>query len=447
MERFDFVVLGGGTAGLVAATTVSAHAKRVALIDPWPIGGLCSLRGCNPKKIFVRAAAALQEAREARAVGVSVGDISVDWNKVVDRKEGFTNPVTRRAERALAEAGVTHIVARPRFAGEDRLNADGRTIAFDGALIATGSRPRELHFPGAAHVVTSDQLLELRHIPKTLAIIGGGVVAFEFAHVFCRIGCEVHLLVRGRRMLGEYDQDVVRRLVDHSAALNIHIHEATEVERIETQPSGLRLRLSTGKRLDADVVLNAAGRPANVQDLNLDAAQVMANERGVAVSPELRAPDNPRIFVAGDAHGKKQLTPVAAYEARVAVHNYLKADRKAAVLDGVPSVVFTLPPLAGVGMTEDEARAQGHTLEVLQDDLSAWTVPSIEHAGPVHAKVVIDKTDDRILGVFLFGARAEEMIHIAAAAVRFKLKRQDLVDMLYAYPTFSGMIKEVLRVT
>ncbi len=447
MERFDFVVLGGGTAGLVAATSLSAQARRVALVDPWPIGGLCSLRGCNPKKIFVRSAAALQEARDASAVGVSVGNVSVDLNKVVDRKEDFTNPVTRHAERALSEAGVTHIVGRPHFVGEDRVDVDGRTIAFDGALIATGSKPRELRFRGAEHVMTSDQILELRHIPAALAIIGGGVVAFEFAHVFCRMGSEVHLMVRGQLMLGEYDRDVVRRLVDHSAGLNIHIHQATEVEHVETRASRLRLHLSTGERLDADVVLNAAGRPSNVQDLNLDAAHVTADERGVAVSADLRAPDNPRIFAAGDAHGNKQLTPVAAYEARVAVHNYLNDDRKVAALDGVPSVVFTLPPLAGVGMTEDEARSQGRSLEVLQDDLSSWTVPSIEHAGPVHAKIVIDKTDDRILGAFLFGARAEEMIHIVAAAVRFKLKRHDLVDMLYAYPTFSGMLKEVLRVT
>src|SRR5687767_6352085 len=154
MDHYDFIALGGGNAGLTAAKRVKAAGRKVALIDPTPVGGLCPLRGCNPKKVLVRATEVLQLVRDAGEHGITTGKVSIDWNAVIDRKHRFTDPVTAAAEDGLRDAGVDYIKAAPRFTAPDRLEVDGRALAFDGVVVATGSAPRRLAFPGADRVAT-----------------------------------------------------------------------------------------------------------------------------------------------------------------------------------------------------------------------------------------------------------------------------------------------------
>jgi glutathione reductase (NADPH) len=440
MEHFDFIALGGGNAGLAASKQIRTAGRKVALIDPTPIGGLCSLKGCNPKKVVVRATEVVQGIKDAAEHGVRTGPISIDWNAVIDRKHRFTDPVTARTEHGLQDAGIAYIKAPPRFVAPDRLEVDGRTLSFEGALIATGSAPRRLSVPGAEHVATTDAILELRQVPNTLAIIGAGVVAFEFGQVFARLGSAVHLLMHGQRALPRFDQEIVAKLVEHSRSLGIVFHQGVEVQRIETQEARFALFLNTGETLTADFILNAAGRPPNIMDLDLEAAGVDYRPQGVAVNEYLRNTRNSRIFAAGDARGEKQLSPVASYEGALVAANFLHGDRTKVDLASVPSAVYTVPPLAMVGMSEDEARQRGLAIEVTHEDMSDWTVVNIAHIKPAHGKVISDKTTGRILGACLYSHAAEDNIQIFAMAMRFGITRAQLAEMVYAYPTFAGTL-------
>ena len=440
MDHFDFIALGGGNAGLTASKKVRAASKRVALIDPTPIGGLCSLNGCNPKKVLVRATEVLQEVRDAHQHGIHTGELAIDWSAVIDRKHRFTDSVTAGTERGLAAAGVEYIKASPRFIAPDRLEVDGRTLTFDGVLIATGSTPRRLGFPGAEHVAITDDILDLRRIPRSLAIIGAGVVAFEFSQIFARLGSAVHVLMHGDKTLANFDQEMVAELVQHSRSLGMVFHPSVEVQRIERRGDDHVIALNNGATLEADFVLNAAGRPANILDLNLDAAEVEYGPRGVAVNDYLRNPRNPRVFAAGDARGQKQLSPVASHEGAIVATNYLHGDRKRIELSAVPSAVYTVPPFAAVGLSEAAARAQGFDIEVVREDMSDWIVVDIAGSKPAHATLVSDKGSGRILGATLYGHGADDNIHLFAMAMRFGITSAQLGEMVYAYPTFAGTL-------
>lgn len=438
MEHYDFIAIGGGNAGLAAAHAVKAAGKQVALVDPTPIGGLCALRGCNPKKVLVRAVEVLHLLRDAGTHGISTGEAGIDWSAVIDRKHRFIDPVTGNTEKSLHDAGVDYIRAPLRLVSPDTLRVASATLSFDHALIATGSAPRRLAFPGADYVSTSDDILQLRSIPHRLAIIGSGVVAFEFANIFARLGSDVHMLMRGGQALKRSDTDLVAHLIGHLQKLGLTLHKNVEVTAVEHSADHYAVQLNDGRSLAADFILNAAGRPPQLGELGLDAAHVDYSEAGVTVDPYLRSVSNPKVFAAGDAHGRMELSPVATYEGRVAAQNVLAGDSRRVEYDAIPSVVFTVPPLAAVGMTEDDARSQGFDIEVVTEDMSEWTVFRIAGERPAYGKVVFDAHPGRVLGAHLFGPGADENIHIFAMAMRYGVSRNQLSEMIYAYPSFGS---------
>ncbi len=198
------VVIGGGNTGLAVANRVSRAGRHVALVDKGPVGGLCSLAGCNPKKVFVRASEVLDEVRRASEHGIDVAGITVDWERVWRRKHSFTDPVPESTERGLAEKGVERIRGVARFASPDTMVAAGEEVRAEAFVIATGSTPRRFSFPGAELTKTTDDILELRRPPERMVIIGAGVVAFEFSHVFARLGTKVTILMHSRRALAGF---------------------------------------------------------------------------------------------------------------------------------------------------------------------------------------------------------------------------------------------------
>src|SRR5215216_1811515 len=221
MRSYDFLAIGGGNAGLTAASTAAAAGHRTALVDRGPIGGLCSLNGCNPKKVLVRSTELLDEIRHASRFGIEVAAPRIDWSRVIERKESFTKPVTPAAEASLKEQGIDLIQGSPRFVSRNALEVNGERIEVGSVVIATGSVPRTLSFEGAELAKTSDDILALRKIPDDLVIIGGGVVAMEFGQVFARLGARVKIVTPGRQVLSGEDEDMVAALMEFSASLGI----------------------------------------------------------------------------------------------------------------------------------------------------------------------------------------------------------------------------------
>jgi glutathione reductase (NADPH) len=308
----DFVAIGGGNTGLSAAYRVAAAGKSVALVDSGPVGGLCSLAGCNPKKVFVRATEVLDEIRRAGEHGIRTGDVAIDWSQVWKRKRSFTDPVSSHTEEALRKRGIELVRGEARFLAPDAIGAGDRVLRADGFVIATGSRPRRLEFPGAELVETTDDVLELREPPRRMAILGAGVVAFEFGQVFARLGSKVTILMRRGRALAGFDDDFVEPAVEFTKQLGVDFLTESQVQSVSRTNGGLRVDIAVRgetRSIDTDFVLNAAGRVANVESLGLARAGVELNGNGVAVDAYLRSPANRRIFAGGDAHGERQLDP------------------------------------------------------------------------------------------------------------------------------------------
>jgi glutathione reductase (NADPH) len=443
MERYDFVAIGGGNTGLTAAYRIAAAGRRVALVDKGPVGGLCSLAGCNPKKVLVRATEVLDEVRRAGEHGIEVEVKRVDWSRVIDRKKSFTDPVPAETEESLSKKGVELIRGKARFVSPDAIEVDGRQLEAEGFVIATGSTPRLLRFPGAEATRISDDILDLREVPRDLVILGAGVVAFEFGQVFARVGSQVSMLMPADRALRGADQDLVAAVVEHSKRLGIEFVAHARVHGVSERGSRFAVEAEvSGQRrtFDADFVLNATGRVAALESLNLPAAGVAEDAKGVAVDDYLRSPGNRRVFAGGDAHGKRQLSPLASYEGRVVARNFLEGDVERASYEAIPQAVHTVPPLAWVGRTEEEARETGYRIAVVSHDMEKWKVFAIAGERPARAKVVLEEGTRRILGAHLLGACAGELIHVFAMAMRFGLTPADLDKMVWTYPTFSATL-------
>ena len=444
MRSYDFLAIGGGNAGLTAASMVAATGRRTALVDRGAIGGLCSLNGCNPKKVLVRSTELLDEIRHAAKFGIEVAEPRIDWPRVIDRKESFTNSVTPAAEASLKGQGVDLIQGSPRFVSRNALEVNGERIEAGSVIIATGSTPRPLGFEGAELVKTSDDILALRKVPDDLVIIGAGVVAMEFGQVFARLGARVKILTPGKQALSGEDEEMVAALIEFSAGLGIEFVFQSKVKALRKQGEDLTLEFhADGKAqtIRADFVLNAAGRVASISDLALDKAGVETDRRGVVVNEYLRSPSNPDIFAAGDAHGRLQLSPIASYEGRVAAKNFIEGDTERVNYDAIPRAVYTVPPLASVGLTEAEARQRGLDVKVVSSNMEGWKVYAIIQGGEVaRAKIIIENGSGRIVGAHLYGGAAGENINLFGLAMRFNIKADDLKQMVYAYPTLGSAL-------
>lgn len=447
MRQYDFVAIGGGSAGLTAAARAAAAGLKTALVDRAAIGGLCSLNGCNPKKVLVRSTELLEEIRRAAIFGLTTGPVEINWSKVIDRKESFASGVTASAEQSLKEQGIDLVTGDPKFLGKNSMTVNGTEIEIGSAVIATGSTPRSLDFPGAQLAKISDDILALRRPPETLVIIGAGVVAFEFAQVFARLGSKVVILARGNRALARHDEEMVQFLIEYSGGLGVTVlTESTVRSLIATGHRQLRVEYEhegAGCVITADFVLNAAGRVPAIRDLCLEVSGIEWDDRGVTVSDFLRS-TNASVFAAGDAHGRLQLSPIASYEGRVVARNLLEGDVERVDYSSIPQALYTVPPLASVGLTEAEARKRGLKIHVHRNDMSQWlTFAIIEGKTLARSKVILDP-DGRVLGAHLLCPQAGDLIHIFALAMKFGIPASDLKSMVYAYPTLSSALPHML---
>lgn len=448
MRRYDFIAIGGGNAGLTAASQVAHAGRRTALVDRGPIGGLCSLNGCNPKKVLVRSTEVLDEIRRAAELGIELNEPQVDWSRVIDRKERFTSGVTAFAEGSLRQQGIDLLQGAHHFIAKNALEVNGEHLKASAVLIATGSTPRPLKFAGAELLKTSDDLLALRVVPPRLAIIGAGAVAFELGHVFARLGSHVTLFAPGTQVLRRHEADLVATLIEFSAArLGIELIVEVTIQAVSRQGEGLTVEIESQGRartVQADLVLNAAGRIPSLNGLALDQAEVKTDAGGVVVDEFLRSPSNRQVFAAGDAHGRLPLSPVASYEGRIVARNFLEGDKERVSYEAIPQVLFTIPPLASVGLTEAQARERGLGVSVITRDMADWTVYAIAGEPVARAKVMIESGSSRILGAHLLGGGAAENIHLFAMAIRFGIPADDLKGMVFGYPTFASALPYTL---
>ena len=443
--ELDLIVLGSGSAGQSVAYPCRAAGWSVVVIDSRPLGGTCAQRGCDPKKVLVGVSELSDWAARMQGRGLSAPPPSMVWGDMIAFERSFVDGVPKATEDGFQEAGIRAIQGRAHFVGPTSVAVGDDTLVGRHVVIAAGAQHAPLGIPGEEHLTTSTDFLRLASLPRRVAFVGGGYIAFEFAHVAARAGAEVHVLHRGARPLEGFDADLVGQLVDATRDLGVVVELRTTVTAIERRGDELVVQVRAGdevRELAADLVVHAAGRVPEIDDLDLDAAGVQRVQHGVAVNQHLQSVSNPAVYAAGDAaaSGGLPLTPVAGMQGGIVATNLLEGNTRSPNYEGIPSVVFTTPPLARVGLDEAGARERGLRFTVRHEDTSSWYSSRrvmLSHTG---SKVLIEDGTERILGAHLVGLHAEEVINIFGLAIRFGLTASNLRDMVYAYPTSGSDI-------
>jgi glutathione reductase (NADPH) len=446
-RRFDLVVVGTGVTSAVASRCREAG-WTVAVVDSRPFGGTCALRGCVPKKILVGAAEAVSGARDMAAIGVPADGLTIDWPALMRFKRSLVDPTPQRTEQAWAKIGVEQFHGRARFVDATTLAIGETRLIGRRVLIAAGAMPAPLKFPGAERLTTSEDFLNLDRMPARIVFVGGGYISFEFAHVAARAGADVTILHRGTTPLEGFDPDLVELLVWRTRSLGIRIELNTEVLGLERDHGAVVVRArqqGIERRFDGDMAVHGAGRVPDLDDLALDTAGVKREKRGVVVNEHLQSVSNAAVYAGGDAAASgPPLTPKADHDAAVLVSNLLEGNRRAVNYEGIASAVFTIPPLASAGLTENAARAARLTFRTSWHDTSGWFNTRRVGETASGSKILVEEGTGRILGAHLLGPNAAEVINLFAIAIRLRIPADELKQVIFAYPTSGSDIRFML---
>jgi glutathione reductase (NADPH) len=450
MEKdFDLIVIGTGSAGTTVAQRCRRAGWSVAIVDCLPFGGTCALRGWDPKKVLVGVARLVDWSERMHERGVVTQSLRIDWAELMRFKRTFTDSVPEERERAYTQSGIVTFHGQARFIdrsrvaiGEDDLN--GKHI-----VIASGAKPAPLHIGGEHHLAASTDFLELESLPKRLIFLGGGLISFEFAHISARASAQTQILERGARVLAQFDSDLVEHLVLATQERGIDVHCETTVTAIEKSASGFIVRATRGEKpleLHADLVVHGGGHVADVDDLQLAAGGIARVDAGIEVNEYLQSTSNPAVYAAGDcaAGGGAPLTPVAGLEGELVAENLLGGNKRTADFSGLASMVYALPPLAMVGLTEETARAQGRKVRVQYGDTFGWYSSRRIGAKRTAYKLIFDEDRDEIAGAHILGFDAEELVNICSLAICANVKASSLYDVLFAYPTGASELEYML---
>jgi len=445
-QKFDVVILGAGSAGFGASAVLAEAGKSIAFVEDRDFGGTCPNRGCTPKKVLVAAAHALHEIEIAGAHGITVGKPKLDWPTLIDREKDMIGFIPGAME-GLAKTRGAVFRGSAKFVSPNSVDVNGDVLEGRYIIIATGSRPRPLSIPGAEHLITSDEVLSERSLPGSVIFVGGGVIALEFAHVYARAGAEVTILEALPNLLPRSDRDAVDQIRTETERLGVTIRTGVNITRVA--PANGRLKVGfvhEGEEQSAlaDRVVNGTGRVANVDGLDLEAAGIAHDGIRIDVDEHLRSTSNPSVWVCGDALvGPAQLSPLATYEGRIVGRNIVDGPSIRPDYSAVTSCVYTVPALASVGLTEDEAASKGLDVEIAVNDMTGWFSGKSYAETTAWSKVLVDKETGRFVGAHIVGHQGEDLIHLFALAMKHDISAAAFKETLFAFPTFSSDAKNL----
>jgi glutathione reductase (NADPH) len=444
-REFEVIVIGSGVAGGAIASQCRSAGLSVAVVESRDYGGTCPLRGCNPKKVLISAAEVIGRSLDMSNKGLRAKS-EIDWPELMRFKRTFTEGVPERVEKWLDDSGIETLHGPARFVGKNTIQAGDAIFTGKYIAVCTGAVPQRLGIPGEKHVITSDQFLELEHLPPAITFVGGGYISFEFAHLTARAGSKAAIIQRAASPLKRFDQDLVQMLVKTSEEMGIDIRSNIPVRSVEKTGDIFVVRAGKDGEYEfkSDLVVHGGGRVPDIENLWLKKAGVEASVRGIVVNDYMQSVSNPSVYAAGDATTTPlPLTPTASLEASAAAHNIIHGNTLKVDRTGIPSAVFTIPPLASVGMREEEAQARGIEYERKFEDTSrsfSSKIIGLKHSG---IKVLIDKKSNAILGAHIFGHHAEEVINVFAMAIRLNLSVDHIKNVIWAYPCAVYDIKHL----
>lgn len=433
---FDLFVIGGGSGGVRAARIAAAHGARVAIAEESRFGGTCVIRGCVPKKLMVYASRYSSDFQDARGFGWETGAPVFDWATLIAAKDREIARLEGLYRRGQESAGVTIFDERVTVAGPQAVRlAAGRTMTAKTILIATGGLPNvDAALPGVEHVITSNEVFDLKEQPRRIVVAGGGYIAVEFASIFAGLGSEVTLIYRGERVLRGFDMGLREGLMDAMAARGVRLVMGDVFARIEKRAASLVGTTKCGEVLMADQILFAIGRSPNTRGLGLENAGVQLDAVGAVVVDVQSRSSVPSIFAVGDVTNRVNLTPVAIREGHAFADTQFGAKPWSTNYLNIPTAVFTTPEIGTVGLSEEGARASTERVDVYETRFRPMRNVLAGRDERTLMKIVVDAGNDRVLGVHVLGPDAAEMVQMAAITLNLNATKADFDRTMALHP-------------
>jgi glutathione reductase (NADPH) len=440
-DKLDLFVIGAGSGGVRAARVAASLGAKVAVCEDAALGGTCVNVGCIPKKLMVLGAHFADEQRDAAGFGWSAPPATHDFAKLMENKDGEIARLNGVYQRLLEQRGVRILRGRGKLVSRSEVEvalADGgtTTLRADNILCAVGGRPIRPTFPGAEHVMVSDDVFRLRALPERLLVIGGGYIAVELAGVFHGYGSHVTLVHRGGLFLGGFDGEVRAHLDAEMRKRGVDLRFRRQVARVDRLDGGaLRATLDDGTELEVDAVLAAIGRSPRTDGLGLDDVGVQTDARGaIRVDATFRT-SAPGVYAVGDAIDRIALTPVALAEGSLVAMNLFGGGAPVLSYEGVPSAVFSNPPIGTVGLTEEEARAEHDAVDVYKSTFTPLKQTLAGGGDKTFMKLVVDRATGRVLGVHMVGPEAGEIVQGFAVALKCGATKAQFDATIGIHPT------------
>lgn len=447
--KYDFVSVGSGVAGINAAIYAVRNGLKTAVIDHKAYGGACPNFGSDPKKILVGAAELYDWFTRMKKQGVVDGEIQINWPNLISYKNCYSDFTSGKIETSLYNNFIDTFKNTATFLNENTLRVGDDTIESKFILIATGSRPAEIPIEGRELMITSDDFLCLNSLPEEIVFVGGGYISLEFAQAAVRAGVKCTVIHTGNNILESFEPELIEMLKNYTIESGIHILFNSRVKSIKRKDSKLCVLIDSygnQSELFADIVMHGAGRSPNMKFLDLENGGIEYSSKGVTVNKYLQSVSNKFVYAAGDVSDTPgaYLATTASMEGRIAAFNMLNFNKIVPEYKDIPTVVFTIPSLSQVGLTECEAKNRGLDVDIKFEDTSNWFTSYRVAEKYSGYKILTEKKSNKILGVHLLGRNCEDIINIFHIAIKTGMTTEQLKNFVYTYPTASSDITFML---
>lgn len=432
---FDLFVIGGGSAGVRCARISAGHGARVGIAEERFWGGTCVNIGCVPKKLLVQAGEYGSWADDAAGFGWTIQKGPHDWNKLIAAKNTEIDRLQGIYRRLLGGANATIFDGRAVMIDPHTIEVDGKRVTAEKIVIATGGHPERPKIPGAELGIISDDAFYLPAMPKKIAIVGSGFIAVEFAGIFNALGAEVHLIYRQPLPLRGFDQDMREGLAEALAINGITLHPGCVPKKVEARGEGRTLTFGDNETLDCDLVFFATGRRPSTAGIGLDKAGVALDAGGAVIVNDSLQTSQPHIYAMGDVTDRVNLTPVATAEGHALADSLFGKNPRGVSLKNIPAAVFSTPPISVVGLTEEEAAAEGPVDVYVTKFTPMRHTLSGRNGRRATMKLVVDQATQKVIGAHMLGEDAPEIIQGIAIAVVMGATKQDFDRTIGIHPT------------
>lgn len=432
--HYDLFVVGTGEAGTTAAIKASNYGWKTAIADKREYGGTCALRGCNPKRTMAGAAEIIYRSRHMHEKGIT-GDVELDWISLKRFTHTMIENIPSFTEKRLSSNGIDLFHGEFYFTGPNLMSDGNVTIEASHILIATGSVPKPINVPGNKYITNIEDLLEVDRLPHSMVFIGAGYISIEFAHILGRIGTDIIIIESMPHALNSFDNDLTNMLKKASDEIGIKLFTGLLLEGIEKTSDNYIVYTKDGQ-LGTDMIVHGAGRIPDIENLQLENAGIEQDKGTIVVNEYLQCTSNTAVYVAGDVTGRSmRLTPVAEMEGEIAAFNMINGNSKIPDYHIIPSVVFSLPSMASVGLRQENLGDNKNLFNVYFQNTSEKHITKRHGLNYSAFKIITEKENDKIRGVHLLGHNCDEVINGFSLAIRQGLTINELKETIWTFPS------------